>query len=147
MSLSAVLYATKPQSPEEAIALAFPGVASESDGNYPRVRPQFVEASASLVLRPHFYVEEFGIDPVVEIYFVLDKFHSGSARSEVLRAIQRFLAGAGESDVVVVYMDHIALKRVGGVGLIVERFRGMLPADATGWTVVESIERPPEFLG
>lgn len=100
-----------------------------------------------MVLRPHFYVEEFGIDPVVEIYFVLDKFHSGSARSEVLRAIQRFLAGAGESDVVVVYMDHIALKRVGGVGLIVERFRGMLPADATGWTVVESIERPPEFLG
>ena len=141
MSLFAVLYATNPSTPEEAIAAAFPQHDVHGKTDMRHVQTDSLDASARLQTKPNFDLELLGFDSTISIYFVLDKLRSTDARQQLAAAVRNFLSRT-RGDTVVTYMDTIVLKRHSTIARCAAAYTDLLPADGAGWTVVPELEQP-----
>jgi hypothetical protein len=138
MSLFSILYATEPAAPAAALAVAFPGSAIVPEPPQAHVSTDLLDATATFSGDPRFAREELGVDPTVEVYVTLNKLCSAAARHALAHMVRTFLRSV-RGDLVVTYLDDIAIKRVGTIATCAERFADMLPHPA-GWRLVPSIE-------
>lgn len=137
MSLSALIYASAPATPQQALAAAFPSADIKVESRGYLVELEWLYAVASCRTDPDFTLELYGIDHRVEIYVNLDKHHAGDARRQFAAAVREFVAKS-DGDVVVVYLDQVALKRIGASCVYARTYQDMVPS-LEGWEMRESL--------
>lgn len=95
---------------------------------------RLISARIASVGRPHFFVEDYGIDPDVAVHFTLDKENSAAARSALATAIGHVL-GNMSNDVLMMYVDVPVLRRVGDTKEVRAGYESFAPAGQDDWVV------------
>jgi hypothetical protein len=134
MSIFAILYTADELTPGDALGTLFPSSADV---------PERLTARPSVVKRPNFILEVFGIAARTSVYFALDKRDTIAAMRTLGAAVRSF-AESTTGDLLVMYIDTPVLRRAGGQREYLGRFSDFA---MTGWKSVEAIHLPGETEG
>ncbi len=99
---------------------------------------RLLSARMASVGKPHFFVEDYGIDPDVAVHFTLDKQNSAAARDALADAIRHALERMS-NDVLLMYVDVPVLRRIGHTKEVRAGYETFAPAGQDDWVVTSRL--------